>query len=130
MQIHLKILIALILSFLVGLSSNFITEGIVEKPQWFSFLSETCSFVGTLFLNGLKMVVIPLVMTSIICGVARIGGEKDFGRLGLKTLLFYSLTGLLAVITGLSCVNLFSPGIVEHENQTQILANQPEGENT
>ena len=130
MQIHLKILIALILSFLIGLSSNFITEGIVEKPQWFTFLSETCSFIGTLFLNGLKMVVIPLVMTSIICGVARIGGEKDFGRLGLKTLLFYSLTGLLAVITGLSCVNLISPGIVEPEIQAQILANQPEGENT
>ena len=129
MQLHIKILISLILSFLVGLSANFITEGISEKPEWFAFLSEACSFIGTLFLNGLKMVVIPLVMTSIICGVARIGGEKDFGRLGLKTLLFYSLTGLLAVITGLSCVNLFSPGIVEPEIQAQILANQPQGEN-
>ena len=68
---------------------------------WFEFLAAACAFLGKLFLNGLKMVVIPLVMTSIICGVAKIGGEKDFGRLGLKTFLFYSLTGLLAVATGL-----------------------------
>ena len=88
MQLHIKILISLILSFLVGLSANFITEGISEKPEWFAFLSEACSFIGTLFLNGLKMVVIPLVMTSIICGVARIGGEKTSVALASKRCFF------------------------------------------
>ena len=99
MKLHTKIFFSLALAFLVGLASNFITAELSEKPTWFLFLSESCSFFGTLFLNGLKMVVIPLVMTSIICGVAKIGGEKDFGRLGTKTLIFYSITGLLAVLT-------------------------------
>ena len=91
--LHVKILIALVLAFSIGLWSNHSTEDTVEKPDWFIFIRDISTFIGTLFLNALKMVVIPLVMTSIICGVAKIGGEKDFGRLGLKTLLFYSLTG-------------------------------------
>ena len=123
MKLHTKIFFSLALAFLVGLTSNFITAELSEKPTWFLFLSESCSFFGTLFLNGLKMVVIPLVMTSIICGVAKIGGEKDFGRLGTKTLIFYSITGLLAVLTGLFCVNAFTPGIVGPEVQAQILSN-------
>ena len=61
------------------------------------------------------MVVIPLVVTSIICGVSKIGGQEGFGRLGLKTMGFYALTGLLAVCTGPLSVNLLSPGIVDDE---------------
>ena len=102
--LHVKILIALVLAFSIGLWANNSTAGETEKPDWFVFIRDVSTFIGTLFLNGLKMVVIPLVMTSIICGVAKIGGEKDFGRLGVKTILFYSLTGLLAVATGLFCV--------------------------
>ena len=88
LAIHWKILIALILAFLIGLWANFATESIAEKPDWFNHLHYFSNFVGSLFINGLKMVVIPLVMTSIICGVAKIGEDKDFGRLGLKTLFF------------------------------------------
>ena len=125
--LHVKILIALILAFAIGLWANYSTEDTTEKPDWFVFIRDISTFIGTLFLNGLKMVVIPLVMTSIICGVAKIGGEKDFGRLGLKTLLFYSLTGLLAVATGLFCVNLIEPGQVPEEIRAQMLDNQSDG---
>ena len=64
------------------------------------------------------------MVTSVICGVAQISADKDFGRLGLKTVLFYSLTGLLAVATGLICVNLLQPGEVEPTHKQQILSNQ------
>ena len=90
----------------------------------FHYLLLACDFLGTLFLNALKMVVIPLVVTSVICGVAQISADKDFGRLGLKTVLFYSLTGLLAVATGLICVNLLQPGNVEPDLKAQILSKQ------
>jgi len=69
-------------------------------------------------------VVIPLVMTSIICGVSKIGEDQDFSRLGIKTILFYSLTGLLAVIVGLLCVNLIEPGQVDPELREKMLAGQ------
>ena len=128
LAIHWKILIALILAFLIGLWANFATESIAEKPDWFNQLHYFSNFVGSLFINGLKMVVIPLVMTSIICGVAKIGEDKDFGRLGLKTLLFYSLTGLLAVVVGLLCVNLIEPGQVDAELREKMLSGQGEME--
>tara|TARA_B110000003_G_C16653812_1_gene535502 strand:- start:3708 stop:5027 length:1320 start_codon:yes stop_codon:yes gene_type:complete len=128
LAIHWKILIALILAFLIGLWANFATESIAEKPSWFNHLHYFSNFVGSLFINGLKMVVIPLVMTSIICGIAKIGEDKDFGRLGLKTLLFYSLTGLLAVVVGLLCVNLIEPGQVDAELREKMLSGQGEME--
>ena len=83
MKLHWKILISLILSFIIGLWSNISVDQQSAIPAWFTGLKESCLFVGTLFLNGLKMVVIPLVVTSIICGVAKIGSESGFGRLGL-----------------------------------------------
>ena len=101
MKLHWKILISLILSFIFGLWANLSIDHESALPAWYSGLKETCLFVGKLFLNGLKMVVIPLVVTSIICGVSKIGGQEGFGRLGLKTMGFYALTGLLAVCTGL-----------------------------
>ena len=79
MKLHWKILISLFISFVIGLWSNLSIDHQSAFPAWFTGLKETCLFVGTLFLNGLKMVVIPLVLTSIICGVAKIGGEAGFG---------------------------------------------------
>lgn len=69
------------------------------------------SFMGDLFLRALRMVIVPLIMTSIICGVSGLGGSGDMGRLGLKTLIYYTVSSLLAIVTGLVLVNLFQPGI-------------------
>lgn len=124
MALHWKILIALVLAFVVGLYANISTDSLSDKPSWFINLHYFSKFFGSLFLNALKMVVIPLVMTSIICGVSKIGEDQDFGRLGLKTILFYSLTGLLAVVVGLLCVNLIEPGQVEPELRDKMLAGQ------
>ena len=121
MKLHWKILISLILSFIIGLWSNLNIDHQSAPPPWFTGLKESCLFIGTLFINALKMVVIPLVVTSIICGVAKIGGESGFGRLGLKTIGFYALTGFLAVCTGLFCVNLMNPGIVDDDIREKML---------
>ena len=129
MKLHWKILISLILSFIIGLWANLSVDHESIAPAWFEGLKEICLFVGTLFLNGLKMVVIPLVVTSIICGVSKIGAESGFGRLGLKTIGFYTLTGFLAVCTGLLCVNLLNPGIVNEEIREKML-NSPSGVQT
>ena len=129
MKLHWKILISLILSFIIGLWANLSVDHESIAPAWFEGLKEICLFVGTLFLNGLKMVVIPLVVTSIICGVSKIGAESGFGGLGLKTIGFYTLTGFLAVCTGLLCVNLLNPGIVNEEIREKML-NSPSGVQT
>src|SRR5581483_5210197 len=69
-------------------------------------------FLGTIFINMLKMVVVPLISASIITGVASLGSGRDLGRLGIKTLAFYVFTTLLSVLIALTLVDLIRPGIV------------------
>jgi Na+/H+-dicarboxylate symporter len=59
------------------------------------------------------MLIVPLIMASIITGVAGVGTGDGFGRLGIKTLVYYMTTSLLAILTGLFFVNLIAPGIVD-----------------
>lgn len=79
-------------------------------------------FLGTIFINMLKMVVVPLISASIITGVAALGSGRDLGRLGIKTLTFYVVTTLLAVLTALVIVNFVQPGIVNGEPAKALLA--------
>ena len=68
-------------------------------------------WLGEIFIKALKMMIVPLVFTSIISGVASIGGGKDVGRLFTKTMGYYLLTSGLAALTGLILVNLIKPGV-------------------
>jgi Na+/H+-dicarboxylate symporter len=66
--------------------------------------------LGVIFLNALTLIVVPLVSSSIINGVSRIGSEGAFGRVGGKMFLFYVTTTLAAILIGLFFVNLIEPG--------------------
>ncbi|MFW5773758.1 MAG: dicarboxylate/amino acid:cation symporter [Tangfeifania sp.] len=96
-KLHWQILIALILAVLFG---YFVPSG-VKYVSW----------MGDIFLRALKMIIIPLVFSSIISGVSSIGGGKNLGRLGIKTLFYYLSTSALAIVTGLTVVNLVKPGV-------------------
>lgn len=74
-------------------------------------LAAQIGWIGTLFVKLLKMVIVPLVVASIITGVASVGGGRSLGRLFSKTLSYYVLTSLLAALVGLLLVNLIKPGI-------------------
>ncbi len=63
------------------------------------------------FLRLLKMVIVPLIITSIVSGVVGVGGTGNLGRMGLKTLLYYIITSLAAILTGQVLVNLIGPGV-------------------
>jgi len=79
-------------------------------------------FLGTAFINLLKMVVVPLISASIITGVASVGSGRDLGRLGIKTLAFYVFTTLLSVIIALALVDIIKPGIVNGVPARELLA--------
>jgi len=96
-KLHWQILIALLLAVAFG---YYLTEQ-VKYVSW----------IGDLFLRALKMVIIPLICSSIISGITSMGSGKDLGRLGLKTIAYYLLTSLVAVLTGLTLVNLIRPGV-------------------
>lgn len=67
-------------------------------------------FLGTLFLNALKMIVLPLIIVSITLSIMRLGDIKNFGSLGLKTFAYYSVTTGVAVLIGIILVVLIEPG--------------------
>ncbi len=69
------------------------------------------NWIGVVFLRGLNMVIVPLILTSIITGVASVGSGGNLGRLGLKTMSFYVLSTLLAIITGFVLVKTIQPGV-------------------
>jgi Na+/H+-dicarboxylate symporter len=66
--------------------------------------------LGTIFMRLMRMVIVPLIFTSIVTGVASIGDARSLGRLGLKTLVYYTVTSLLAIVVGLTLTNLIRPG--------------------
>ena len=105
LKLHWQILIALVAAVIVGLLT---AEG---RFAYHDACYQVYDFIGTLFLNALKMIIVPLVVSSIICGVASTGGGRDFGRMGGKTLLYYMATSLAAILVGLFLVNLIAPGL-------------------
>ena len=65
-------------------------------------LYATISSLGTIFVRLLKMIIVPLIFTSIITGVSGISGGRNLGRIGIKTFLYYITTSLFAILIGLT----------------------------
>ena len=97
LKLHWQILIALVLAVLFG----------YYMPQNVIYIS----WMGDIFLRALKMVIIPLIFSSIISGVTSMGEGSNLGRMGLKTLTYYLATSTLAIVTGLFIVNIVKPGV-------------------
>ncbi len=97
MKIHTQIFIALILG---------VSAGILFGEQ-----TRYIKIVGDIFIRLLRMVIVPLVMASMIAGVVSIGNVRKLGRIGLRTIIYYMVTTLLAVAVGLVLVNLTQPGV-------------------
>jgi proton glutamate symport protein len=96
-KLHWQILIALFVAIIYGL--------------FFTDYAYLVTWMGDLFLRALRMIIVPLILTSIISGVTSIGDAQNLGRLGLKTVTYYITTSLFAIVTGLFFVNLIQPGI-------------------
>ncbi|WP_435645449.1 dicarboxylate/amino acid:cation symporter [Butyricicoccus porcorum] len=104
-----KIFIALILGCLCGIIMHyFVPEGYVRDTI---IVNGVFYVVGNGFLRLMKMLVVPLVFCSLICGSMAMGDTKSLGKVGIKTLLFYLLTTALAISVALGVANIINPGI-------------------
>ncbi|MCE2992922.1 MAG: dicarboxylate/amino acid:cation symporter [Candidatus Jidaibacter sp.] len=81
--------------------------------------------IGQLFINMIKMVVIPLIFFSILNGIASVSDARTFGRVGMKALIAYSSTTVFAVIIGLTFANVFEPGLGVHIDLSSELSVEP-----
>ena len=97
LKLHWQILIAFILAIILGIT-------IPEHSGYVRWL-------GDLFLRALKMIIVPVVFSSIVSGVANLGSTNSLGRLGVKTISYYLTTSVMAILTGLLLVDIIKPGV-------------------
>ena len=122
LALHWQILIAIVLAGIAGsIVKQYTTEALTPSLLGVSFVS-MFEYVGAIFLNALKMIIVPLITSSIIVGVAGIGSGGNIGQLGWRTLAFYAATTLAAILVGLVVINAIAPGYVDGEPAGEILA--------
>ncbi len=103
-----KILLGLFLGFIFGLVLKQLPEGNIKDTI---ILGGILKILGSGFTSAIKMMVVPLVFVSLICGTASMGDVKKLGRIGGKTMLFYLGTTAIAIITALFLGSVLKPGV-------------------
>ncbi|MFC1586980.1 dicarboxylate/amino acid:cation symporter [Planctomycetota bacterium] len=79
-------------------------------------IGKKVKFLGDIFLNMLKMMIVPLIVTSMIAGITRLGDVRKIGKLGSRTIFYYMATTAIAVIVGIILVSVVKPGVgIPHE---------------
>ena len=116
MQLHWKIIIGLVLGTIYGIASAI--------NGWSDFTSDFISPFGTIFLNLLKLIAVPLVVSSLITGVASLSDTRKLSRIGWKTIALYISTTAVAVSIGLILVNVLEPGSAIPESYQESLSSE------
>ncbi len=95
-QLHWQVLVSLVAGTAFGVFAPTAAEGV--------------GFLGDLFLRLLKMIIIPLIFTSLVDGVASLGDARSIGRVGVRTMIYYTCSTAAAIIVGMTAVNFIRPG--------------------
>jgi len=109
LALHWKIIIGMVLGVLFGILGSQISWGS-------SFISDWIKPFGTIFINLLKLIAMPLILASLIKGVSDLKDISKLSTIGGRTVIIYLCTTVLAVIIGLFLVNTISPGSTINEN--------------
>ena len=102
MHLSFKIFIALVLSVIFGL---------VLGPDAVPFIKWWIAPIGTMFINLIKMMIVPVVFSSLIVGMTSIGDTNKLGRIGVKTIAIYLVTTAIAILIGFGVAGLLHPGV-------------------
>ena len=102
MNLSIQILLALVLSVAVGLGVG---------PEGLPFVNKWIAPIGTIFINFIKMMIVPVVFCSLIVGVTSLGGDgKKLGRISAKTICLYLITTAIAIVLGFAVAGIIHPG--------------------
>ncbi|WP_016675846.1 glutamate/aspartate:proton symporter GltP, partial [Yersinia pestis] len=81
----------------------------IESREW--LVSNILSPAGDIFIRLIKMIVVPIVISTLIVGIAGVGDAKKLGRIGLKTIIYFEVITTIAIIIGITLANVFQPGV-------------------
>lgn len=99
-----QILIALVLGIALGSVLHYQTG----EREW--LITNLLSPAGDIFIHLIKMIVVPIVISTLIVGIAGVGDAKQLGRIGAKTILYFEVITTVAIILGITLANVFQPG--------------------
>ena len=106
--LHWQILLFLLVGFGLGIATGMATPdgtAVADRADFAAY-----SFIGKLFLNAMKLLIVPLIVSSLIVGVITMGAGASFARLGSKTVAYYLCTSVISIMIGLTLVNIIQPG--------------------
>ncbi|AYW84867.1 glutamate/aspartate:proton symporter GltP [Yersinia pestis] len=95
----------MVLGILVGA----VLHNQIESREW--LVSNILSPAGDIFIRLIKMIVVPIVISTLIVGIAGVGDAKKLGRIGLKTIIYFEVITTIAIIIGITLANVFQPGV-------------------
>lgn len=103
MALHWKILIGMVLGILFGLLMTFVSGGATFVLDWINPF-------GTIFVKLLKLIAVPLIIASLVKGISDLKDISKFKNIGVRTIVIYVLTTVVAITIGLVLVNVVQPG--------------------
>ncbi len=107
-RLTLWILVGMILGVVVGYAVH---TGIPQDNIWFEYLTKTFKLLSDIFLNLIKLLVAPLILSTIVVGIAHMGDSTALGRIGFRAIAWFITASFISIGLGLLMVNLFQPGI-------------------
>ena len=113
-----KIIISMILGILIGVTFNL--TSLIESSSGTHILN-LLDLVSYLFLSSLKLIIVPLIFFSIVCGIVSLSDDVSISRLGIKTLLLYTITTVIAISLGLLFSSFINYEPIEMKNLDSVI---------
>ena len=113
-----KIIVSMILGILVGVAFNL--TSLIESTSG-TYIINLFDLVSYLFLSSLKLIIVPLIFFSIVCGIVSLSDDVSISRLGIKTLLLYTITTVIAISLGLLFSSFVNYEPIEMKNLNSVI---------
>ncbi len=107
-RLTLWILAGMIFGVIAGYAVHI---GVPQDNVWFEYLTKTFKLLSDIFLNLIKLLVAPLILSTIVVGIAHMGDSSALGRIGFRAIAWFITASFISISLGLLMVNLFQPGI-------------------
>lgn len=112
MKLKINLTARIFIGMLLGILTGYLFRHFNPDPAVYEKFADNVQVLSDIFLRLIKMIIAPLVFTTLVVGIAKVGDFKSVGRIGIKTLAYFQVATLLALTLGLVLVNIFEPGHV------------------
>src|SRR5215471_11062815 len=106
-----RLTMIIFIGMLLGIAVGFSCHQLWPDPQTAKAIAGYISLLTDIFLRLIKMIIAPLVFTTLVVGVAHMGDTKAVGRIGVKAIGWFVLASLVSLLLGLALVNILQPGV-------------------